>query len=144
MLTRNTQSASAQPAKAEISAQLTSPAEGPGGSAGEITPARLFRALPGEPLAIAPLDRSMVTLLAVRRLSAADVQELNCWQLRVLRNVPPAFHGHVYKDVALDQLFRAQAWYRPGTETALSGVEAANVSFLQRVERERLCSVGGG
>jgi hypothetical protein len=133
LMTRNTISANVQTASAQMSID-------PPHAAGART---LSRAIPIEPLTITSIDRSVVTLLGVRRLSVTDIQDLNCWQLRVLRNASPAFHGHLYKDVALDQLFRAQPWYAPRAETPLSGTELANVSLIRRIEQERQCSAGG-
>ncbi|HJQ37442.1 MAG TPA: YARHG domain-containing protein [Thermoanaerobaculia bacterium] len=131
MLTKNTVAADVQTTSAQM--QIEAPH----------ATARLARAIPVEPLTIATIDRSIVTVLGVRRLSVTDVQDLNCWQLRVLRNASPAFHGHRYKDVALDQLFRAQPWYSPRREAPLSATELANVSFIRGIEDERHCSAGG-
>jgi len=105
--------------------------------------AGLFGALPRTPLENASIDRALITLLGVQRLTEADVRDLNCWQLRVLRNASPAFRGHVFQDVALDQLFRAQSWYRPAAKSPLSGHESANISFVKRIELDRSCKAGG-
>jgi hypothetical protein len=136
LLTRNTISAGIQTTSAQMSVE-------PPHVSKEPAPIRLSRAIPNEPLTITSIDRSVVTLLAVRRLSGTDIQDVNCWQLRVLRNASPAFHGHLYKDVALDQLFRAQPWYAPRAETPLSRTEMANVTLIRRIEQERRCSAGG-
>ncbi len=133
LLTRNNLSANVQTPSAQMSIE---PAQATGTKT-------LSSAIPNEPLTITSIDRSVVTLLAVRQLSRTDLQDLNCWQLRVLRNASPAFHGHLYKDVALDQLFRAQAWYAPRAETPLSRTEMANVTLIRRIEQERHCSAGG-
>lgn len=134
MLTRNTLSADVQKGAAEMSIQQPQPP----------APKTLAQSIPIEPLTIASIDRSVVTLLGVRQLSVTEIQDLNCWQLRVLRNASPAFRGHLYKDVALDQLFRAQTWYAPRAETPLTKTEMANVALIRRIEQERRCSAGGG
>jgi hypothetical protein len=99
--------------------------------------------LPTDPLRIVQIDPGVVSFAAVHRLNAAEVADLNCWQLRVLRNIPPASHGHQFANVALGQLFRVQSWYRPASETPMSDTETANMSFLQVIERRSSCLEGG-
>jgi hypothetical protein len=103
---------------------------------------RLSRMLPTDPLRIVQIDSGVVAFAAVHRLNAADVADLNCWQLRVLRNIPPAAHGHQFVNATLGQFFRAQSWYRPVTETPMSDTETANIAFLQSVERRSSCVEG--
>jgi len=96
----------------------------------------LAAALPESPSQVAIIDPAIPAALRGRPLTASDLTALNCHQLRVLRNIPPALHGHRFNDPVLARLFNAQPWYRPAdNETPLPNVEYANVLLIQQAER---------
>jgi len=98
--------------------------------------------LASDPSGMLKIDESLVTRLGTERLTASDVEALTCWQLRVLRNIRPAIHGHQFKDLTLANLFKAQPWYQRNSETALNAVEDANITVIQRVETLKGCLNG--
>jgi hypothetical protein len=103
----------------------------------------LGRSLPIDSSVVGQIDRDLLSSIATRPLHIDDVRQLNCWQLRVLRNILPALHGHKFNDPALDRLFRAQSWYRIGPESPLSAVEDQNMRIVRGAETESSCLVGG-
>jgi hypothetical protein len=99
-----------------------------------------FQQMPSDSSAIFNLDQKLVTKLGSERLLAREIASLTCWQLRVLRNIPPARHGHQFTDPGLASLFKAQPWYRyQGRETPTSDLEDANIALLQSTERQKGC-----
>lgn len=75
-----------------------------------------------------------------KRLTEAELENLDAWELRIARNEIYARHGRRFDDPALQEHFDACSWYE-GTiepskfsERTLSDVEAENVKLIQRYE----------
>lgn len=104
---------------------------------------RLAQSLPMDPSIVEHIDRDVISAVASRPLSVDDIRQLNCWQLRVVRNGLPALHGHKFQDPALARIFSAQPWYRIGSESPLSTVEDRNMGIIRGVETGNSCLDGG-
>ena len=76
--------------------------------------------------------------LSTRYVTYADIQYLDCGQIRVLKNSIYARHGRKFKDANLRNYFNSLWWYRgwrnevPSRE--LNKYEKANIQFLKRYE----------
>jgi hypothetical protein len=67
-----------------------------------------------------------------------ELENLNLWQLRILRNTFFAIHGKIFKSPELDGYFRSKPWYEPRDdfkETDLTEIERKNVEKILQYER---------
>jgi len=71
------------------------------------------------------------------KIGSADLSGLSAGDLRLLRNAIFAVHGYRFKDKDLLDYFSRFEWYSPeysDVSGRLTGVEAANVAFIQKYE----------
>jgi len=67
-----------------------------------------------------------------------ELENLNLWQLRILRNTFFADHGKIFKSPELDGYFRSKPWYEPRDdfkEADLTEIERKNVEKIFKYER---------
>jgi hypothetical protein len=72
-----------------------------------------------------------------RLLRVTDIQGLNKWDLKVMRNEIFARHGYIFKTQEMKDYFGTQPWYAPryaNIESMLSDTEKKNVKFIQSYE----------
>jgi hypothetical protein len=59
--------------------------------------------------------------------------------LRLMRNDIYARHGYIFKDKALQKVFKGQSWYKPVTSNAsslkFSEIERINIALIQNMEK---------
>jgi len=71
------------------------------------------------------------------RLSNADLENRDPWELRIMRNEIFARHGYIFKLPELRDYFMRQSWYVPRSEdvtNSLSPVEKENIELIKRYE----------
>lgn len=75
-----------------------------------------------------------------RYLSAAELQGLSAYELRIARNEIYARYGRKFTDPALNSYFSGKAWYVPVVDAdkfndnVLTNIEKANLETIKRVE----------
>lgn len=72
-----------------------------------------------------------------RPLSAEDVENLNGWELKIMRNEIYARHGYIFRTEEMKEYFKAQSWYTPKYENVddmLTKVEKENIKLIKRYE----------
>lgn len=74
--------------------------------------------------------------LSTRYATYSDIANLNCGQIRVLKNSVYARHGYIFKDSNLRSYFNGFSWYHGWRKkvTDLNKYETKNVSFLKKYE----------
>jgi YARHG domain len=76
---------------------------------------------------------------STRLLTAADVEGLDLWDLKVMRNEIFARHGYIFKTKEMIQYFNQQDWYNPmfpDVSSKLSNIENKNVAFIKAFENQ--------
>jgi len=90
------------------------------------------------PATVSPaLERAERKAAAGSPLAEADLAPLTPAELRVLRNVPFARHGHAFQTPELKQYFESRPWYRARPdfrESALTGADRANADLVKAFE----------
>ncbi len=72
-----------------------------------------------------------------RPLSVEDVENLNGWELKIMRNEIYARHGYIFKTAEMKEYFKAQRWYEPKYENVddmITKVEKENIKLIKRYE----------
>ena len=72
-----------------------------------------------------------------RPLSAEDVENLNGWELKIMRNEIFARHGYIFKTDEMKEYFKYQSWYQPkydNVDDMLTKVEKENIKLIKRYE----------
>lgn len=79
---------------------------------------------------------------STRYLTANDLYGLSAWEIKLARNEIYARHGRIFESKDLNSYFQGQNWYSPSipadqfTEAYLNSVEAENVKFIVKYEKE--------
>ena len=76
---------------------------------------------------------------STRLLTAADMEGLDLWDLKVMRNEIFARHGYIFKTKEMIQYFNQQPWYTPmypDVSSKLSNIENKNVAFIKAFENQ--------
>ena len=72
-----------------------------------------------------------------RPLSIEDVENLNGWELKIMRNEIYARHGYIFRTEEMKEYFKSQRWYEPKYENVddmLTKVEKQNIKLIKRYE----------
>jgi len=72
-----------------------------------------------------------------RPLSIEDVENLNGWELKIMRNEIYARHGYIFRTEEMKEYFNSQRWYEPKYENVddmLTKVEKQNIKLIKRYE----------
>lgn len=72
-----------------------------------------------------------------RLLRVSDIEGLNNWDLKVMRNEIYARHGYIFKTDEIKRYFNQQSWYTPkhdNVESLLSDLEKKNIHFIKSYE----------
>ena len=76
---------------------------------------------------------------STRLLTAADLEGLELFDLKVMRNEIFARHGYIFKTKEMIQYFNQQEWYTPmypDVSSKLSNIENKNVAFIKAFENQ--------
>jgi hypothetical protein len=72
-----------------------------------------------------------------RPLLVEDVENLNGWELKIMRNEIYARHGYIFKTAEMKEYFKTQRWYEPKYENVddmITKVEKENIKLIKRYE----------
>ena len=72
-----------------------------------------------------------------RLLRVSDIEGLNSWDLKVMRNEIYARHGYIFKTDEIKRYFNEQSWYNPkysNVENLLTEIEKKNIQFIKSYE----------
>jgi hypothetical protein len=72
-----------------------------------------------------------------RPLLAEDVENLDAWDLKIMRNEIYARHGYIFRTEEMKDYFNAQRWYAPKYENVddmLTKIEKENIKLIKRYE----------
>ncbi len=74
---------------------------------------------------------------STRLLRLSDIQDLNSWDLKIMRNEIFARHGYIFQTQDMIDYFYQQSWYSPKYEDVailLTIIEKKNISFIKKYE----------
>ena len=74
---------------------------------------------------------------SIRLLIAADIDNLNKADLKIMRNEIYARHGYIFKTADMMDYFSGQSWYEPRFENVdnlLTAIEKSNITFIKKFE----------
>jgi len=72
-----------------------------------------------------------------RLLTSSDVENLNSWELKIMRNEIFAAYGYIFKTEEMKNYFAYQKWYEPrynDVNDMLTGTEKKNIELIKRYE----------
>jgi len=86
---------------------------------------------------VQPVKPGIYPEASTRLLGPSDIQGLNSWDLKIMRNEIFARHGYIFQTQDMINYFSQQSWYRPRYQNVmslLSYIEKKNIEFIKKYE----------
>ncbi|HEX7958229.1 MAG TPA: YARHG domain-containing protein [Pyrinomonadaceae bacterium] len=87
-----------------------------------------------------PFEKMEAVDYAKQKVARAQLQELELWDLKMLRGVVFGRHGRVFKDRDIQSFLKEKAWYKPDpnfSNAMLNETERANLDLIRELEAEK-------
>jgi hypothetical protein len=75
-----------------------------------------------------------------RKVTRAELKDVDLWSLKLLRGVVFGRHGRVFKDRDIQSYLKEQAWYKPNpnfSNSMLNAAERDNLDLIRELEAEQ-------